>query len=150
MVRLSDEELARLDEMRPSVTPRAVYLRNLLREPPTDQGAADHRESLAILSEMARGGKVTAVIALEQARRDRHDDGSFDDDLSASSEIEFEFRSGPVIFDGGVRGVSDSVPRVDRQKTLPPSLWPRDERGWTEYEIENGAELLMPWLRARS
>jgi hypothetical protein len=82
-VRLDDAELARLDELRPSVTPRAVYLRSLLREPPTDQGVAGRLEALAILSEMARNGKVTAAIALERALRGRHDDDPvFDDDLA--------------------------------------------------------------------
>jgi hypothetical protein len=80
MVRLNDEELARLDELRPAATARAVYLRNLLREPPTDRDAADHREALAILSQMARAGKVTAAIALERALRST-DDASFEDDL---------------------------------------------------------------------
>jgi hypothetical protein len=32
MVRLSDEELARFDELRPSGTPRATFLRSLLQE----------------------------------------------------------------------------------------------------------------------
>jgi hypothetical protein len=80
-VRLNDDELARLDELRSGVTARAVYLRNLLREPPTNQDVADHREARAILSEMARTGKVTAAIALERALRDANDDVAFDDDL---------------------------------------------------------------------
>ena len=55
--------------------------------------------------------------------------------------------TGRVSFDAGVRNVqTDYVPRCDRQ--LPPS-WPSDERGWTEYELEDGAELLMPWLRGK-
>jgi hypothetical protein len=81
MVRLNDDELARLDELRPGVTARAVYLRNFLREPPTERDVADHREALAILSEMARAGKVTAAIALERALRSQ-DDATFDDDLA--------------------------------------------------------------------
>jgi hypothetical protein len=80
MVRFNDDELARLDELRPGVPARAVYLRNLLREPPTDRDVADHREALAILSEMARAGKVTAAIALERALRS-NDDASFEDNL---------------------------------------------------------------------
>jgi hypothetical protein len=54
MVRLNDDELGRLDELPPAVTARAVYLRNLLHEPPTQREVADHREALAILSAMAR------------------------------------------------------------------------------------------------
>jgi hypothetical protein len=69
MVRLNDAELARLDELRPTVTPRAVYLRNLLREPPSHAEVANHKEALALLSAMAHAGKVTAGIALERALR---------------------------------------------------------------------------------
>jgi hypothetical protein len=82
-VRLNDDELARLDELRPGVIPRAVYLRNLLREPPADRHVADHREALALLSEMARAGKVTAAIALERALRAAPNvDQHWDDELS--------------------------------------------------------------------
>lgn len=81
MVRLNEDELARLDELRPAVTARAVYLRNLLREPAADRDVADHREALAILSEMARAGRVTAAIALERALR-HEDHGDFDDELA--------------------------------------------------------------------
>ena len=81
MVRLSNSELARLDELRGGVTPRAVYLRDLLREPPADQDVADHREALALLSEQARAGKVAATVALERALRDE-DHGDFDNDLA--------------------------------------------------------------------
>ena len=81
MVRLNDDELVRLDKLRPAVTARAVYLRNLLREPPADRDVADHREALAILSEMARAGRVTAAIALERALRDE-DHGGIDNDLA--------------------------------------------------------------------
>ena len=82
MVRLNDDELARLDDLRSGVTGRAVYLRNQLREPPAERDVAPHQEALAILSEMARTGKVTAAIALERALRDAHDDAVFDDDLA--------------------------------------------------------------------
>ena len=81
MVRLNDDELARLDQLRSGVTGRAVYLRNLLREPPTDRDVADRTEALAILSQLARAGKVTAAIALERALRDE-DHGDFDNDLA--------------------------------------------------------------------
>ena len=63
------------------MTPRAVYLRGLLREPPADQDVADHREALALLSEQARAGKVAAAVALERALRDE-DHGDFDNDLA--------------------------------------------------------------------
>ena len=80
MVRLNDDELARLDELRSGVTARAVYLRNQLREPPAERDVANHQEALAILSEMARAGKVTAAIALERALRDENI-GDIDDEL---------------------------------------------------------------------
>ena len=80
-VRLSDDEVTRLDELRSGVTGRAVYLRNLLREPPTDRDVADRTEALAILCQLARAGKVTAAIALERALRDE-DHGDFDNDLA--------------------------------------------------------------------
>jgi hypothetical protein len=66
LVRLSDAELARLDELRPTVTPRAVYMRNLLRQPPSAEDVADHEEALALLTTMARAGKVAAAVALER------------------------------------------------------------------------------------
>jgi hypothetical protein len=70
MVRLNDTELARLDENRPAGIARAVYLRGLLREPPSHEDIADRREVLALLSEQARAGKVAAMIALVRALRD--------------------------------------------------------------------------------
>ena len=63
------------------MTPRAVYLRNLLHEPPTREHVADHREALALLSEQARAGKVAAAVALERALR-HEDHGDFDNDLA--------------------------------------------------------------------
>ena len=80
MVRLNDEELQRLDERRSSGIARAVYLLTLLREPPTDNDVADRTEALAILSAMARAGKVSAAVAL--VRELGPDDGpSIDDEL---------------------------------------------------------------------
>jgi hypothetical protein len=81
MVRLNDDELDRLDELRPAVTARAVYLRNLLREPPTDEDVADHKEALAILSALARAGKVGAAVALERALRSNDYGTTLDDEL---------------------------------------------------------------------
>ncbi|MGH2964767.1 MAG: hypothetical protein ACRDMH_05225 [Solirubrobacterales bacterium] len=74
MVRLDDAELARLDEARPAGVPRAVYLRNLIGQPPGREAIADRTEVLALLSEQARAGKVAAAIAL--ARELRADDGT--------------------------------------------------------------------------
>jgi hypothetical protein len=79
MVRLTDAELARLDEARPPGIARAVYLRSLLRKPPAE-GIADRREVLGILSEQARAGKVAAAIALVRALKDE-DEPTIDDAL---------------------------------------------------------------------
>ena len=81
MVRLNDDELVHLDELRPTVTARAIYLRNLLREPPTDTDVADHKEALAILSALARGGKVGAAVALERALRAQTGEDPLDAEL---------------------------------------------------------------------
>jgi hypothetical protein len=62
-VRLSDDELEALDELRNGVS-RAAFLRSLVRKPPEVTDVADRTESLAILTAMARDGKVTAAIAL--------------------------------------------------------------------------------------
>ncbi len=78
-VRLSDSELERLDERRTG-TARAVYLRTLLREPPTEKDIADRQEILALLSEQARAGKVAAAIALERALRNESEP-NIDDEL---------------------------------------------------------------------
>jgi hypothetical protein len=67
-VSLNDQELARLDEVRGDEE-RAVHLRRLLHEPPDGSEVATHGESLAILSRLARDGKVSAAIALERALR---------------------------------------------------------------------------------
>jgi hypothetical protein len=70
LVRLSDAELARLDELRPAGTPRATFMRSLLQESPSADEIATRSEVLAILSRLARDGRVAAAIALERALRD--------------------------------------------------------------------------------
>ena len=47
MVRLTDQELARLDEFRPSGMTRPAFLRSLLRQPPRDLDIASREEALA-------------------------------------------------------------------------------------------------------
>jgi hypothetical protein len=83
-VSLSDQEVARLDEMRGDEE-RAVYLRRLLYEPPRGTEVATHSEALAILSRLARDGRTTAAIALERALRGGE---------RSTSELE-EFLRGP-------------------------------------------------------
>ena len=82
-VRLNDQELARLDEVRGDEG-RAVCMRRLLHEPPKGTEIATHGESLAILSRLARDGRTTAAIALERALRG---------DQSPAGELE-EFLAG--------------------------------------------------------
>jgi hypothetical protein len=68
-VSLSDQEVARLDELRGGEE-RAVYLRRLLHEPPKGDEVATHTEALAILTRLACDGRTTASIALERALRE--------------------------------------------------------------------------------
>ena len=69
MVRLSDQEAARLDELRGAQS-RAVYMRTLLQKPPREDEIATRGEALALLTGLARGGSVGASVA----RRRRHGD----------------------------------------------------------------------------
>jgi hypothetical protein len=62
-VRLDEDELAVLDGMRSGVS-RAAFVRSLIRKPPEVGDVASKEEALAILSAMARDGRVTAAIAL--------------------------------------------------------------------------------------
>lgn len=68
-VTFDDDELARLDEIRPSGMSRPSFVRSLLREPPPSD-VASREEVLSILSNLARDGRVAAAIALERALRD--------------------------------------------------------------------------------
>ena len=77
-VTFTDDELARLDELRPAGTSRPAFIRSLLREPPTGQEVATRTEALAILTALARDGRVAAAIALERATRE---EGPVDDAL---------------------------------------------------------------------
>jgi hypothetical protein len=72
-VTFSADEVARLDELRPSRTSRPAFLRSLLREPPRDDDIATRTEALAILTSLARDGRVAAAIALERALRNEGD-----------------------------------------------------------------------------
>jgi hypothetical protein len=67
-VSLSDQEAARLDELRGDEE-RAVHLRRLLQQPPSGNEVATHGEALAILTRLARDGRTTAAIALEKTLR---------------------------------------------------------------------------------
>ena len=67
-VSLDAQELLRLDELRGDEE-RAVFLRRLLYEPPDGSEVATRGEALAILSRLARDGKVAAAIALARELR---------------------------------------------------------------------------------
>jgi hypothetical protein len=77
-IRLTDHEIAKLDEMRGLGMSRSGYVRELLRrggpvdEPPT------HLEAMTLLAARARGGSTAAVIALERATRDHKDRDTMD------------------------------------------------------------------------
>ena len=82
-VSLSDQEVARLDELRGDEE-RAVYLRRLLHEPPKGDEIATHGEAMAILSRLARDGKVVAAVALEKALRGEQPASELEDFLRGS------------------------------------------------------------------
>ena len=88
MVRLTDAELARLDEFRPSGLSRPAYVRSLLRGPPRDgehDDVASRQEALAILTGLARDGRVAAAIALaRELRTDATPSGDLLDDFLGS------------------------------------------------------------------
>jgi hypothetical protein len=82
-VSLSDQEAARLDEIRGDEE-RAVYLRRLLHEPPSGNEVATHGEAMAILSRLARDNKVVAAVALEKALRGDQPASELEDFLRGS------------------------------------------------------------------
>jgi len=68
-VQLSDAELAKVDEIRGALS-RPAFVRSLLRAAgPAGGDVASHMEALAILTALARDGKMPAAIALERALR---------------------------------------------------------------------------------
>jgi hypothetical protein len=69
-VSVNGRELARLDELRPSETARAVFLRPLLQGPSAVEEPPSHAEAVAILARLARDGKVAAAMALEGTLRE--------------------------------------------------------------------------------
>jgi hypothetical protein len=73
-VNLSDAELEELDELRGGVA-RAVWLRQAVHKPPDNVDVASREEALAILTGLARDGRVSAAIALA---RELRGDGSGD------------------------------------------------------------------------
>jgi hypothetical protein len=68
-IRLAPQEVARLDEMRGGGVSRSGFVRELLRRSGPLDDAATHAESIRLLAESARAGKVPAQVALERALR---------------------------------------------------------------------------------
>lgn len=77
-VLVNDSELALLDEHRPDKMSRAAYVRSLIRKPQGDLDVASRAEVLALLTEAARGGSVTAQVALERALREAGEAANLD------------------------------------------------------------------------
>jgi hypothetical protein len=65
MLRVTDEELAKVDELRAGLT-RSAFVRRLLADADAAKASdvASRDEALAILTAMARDGKTQAAIAL--------------------------------------------------------------------------------------
>jgi Arc/MetJ-type ribon-helix-helix transcriptional regulator len=76
-IRLSPEELARVDELRGEGVSRSAFVRELLRRAGPLDEAPSYAEALLLLARSARAGKVQAQVALERALRHAADD---DDD----------------------------------------------------------------------
>lgn len=72
-VRLTAQDLARLDEMRGSAVSRSGFIRQLLRLSAPVEELPSRREALALLAESARSGKVAAQVALARELRERSD-----------------------------------------------------------------------------
>lgn len=64
LVSVNGRELARLDELRPSETARAVFLRQLLQGPSAVEEPPSHAEAVAILARLTPDGKVAAARGL--------------------------------------------------------------------------------------
>jgi hypothetical protein len=68
-IRLSPEEVARVDEIRGEGVSRSAFVRELLRRAAPLDDAPSYPESLLLLARSARAGKVQAQVALERALR---------------------------------------------------------------------------------
>jgi hypothetical protein len=79
-VRLSDGELEELDELRGGID-RAVWLRQAIHKPPETVDVASREEALAILTSLARDGRVSAAIALARELRGGDDGAGGDSDI---------------------------------------------------------------------
>jgi hypothetical protein len=80
-VRMSADEVAKLDELRGVGMSRSGFVRELLRlAGPLDE-APTYDEAVLLLARSARGGKVAAQVALERALRGDQESPSEDSEL---------------------------------------------------------------------
>jgi Ribbon-helix-helix protein, copG family len=85
-IRMSRDEIARVDELRGDGVSRSAFVRELLRRAGPLDDAPSYAEALTLLARSARGGKVQAQVALERALRGAQgDDG--DDWLAARMRV---------------------------------------------------------------
>jgi hypothetical protein len=80
-IRMSPEEVARVDELRAPNMSRSAFVRELLRRAGRLDEEPTYGEALVLLARSARAGKVQAQVALERALRDSEsedDAGWFD------------------------------------------------------------------------
>jgi hypothetical protein len=68
-IRMSREELSKVDELRPAGMSRSGFVRELLRRTGPVDDAPTYEEAVRLLAESARAGKVQAQVALERALR---------------------------------------------------------------------------------
>jgi hypothetical protein len=80
-VRMSADEVARLDELRGADMSRSGFVRELVRlAGPLDE-APTYDEAVVLLARSARAGKVAAQVALERALRSDEPEPSEDSEL---------------------------------------------------------------------
>ena len=72
-IRLTPEEVARVDEIRGDGVSRSAFVREMLRRAAPLDEAPSYPESLLLLAKSARAGKVQAQVALERALRAESD-----------------------------------------------------------------------------
>ena len=69
-IRLSPDEIARVDELRGEGVSRSAFVRELLRRAGPLDEEPTYGEALVLLARSARAGKVQAQVALERVLRD--------------------------------------------------------------------------------
>jgi len=86
-VQLNVDELAKVDEIRGALS-RPAFVRSLLRAAgPSGGNVATHKEAMAILTALARDGKMPAAISLERALRGADGAAADDAEFAAYDEM---------------------------------------------------------------